>query len=94
MKEIAIVVLFTVTTWMLKLWLAHRERMKQLSLSTRDVGAGEARLVRVEHAVEAIAVEVERIGEGQRYLTAVFAERLQPAPVPESVGPAPVESLT
>ena len=94
MKEIAIVMLFLITAWMLKLWLAHRVRMKELALSARGVGAAEERLARVEHAVDAIAVEVERIGEGQRYVTAVLAEHSPPARVPEGRAAAPVGSLT
>jgi len=38
-----------------------------------DVSA--QRLERLEHAVDAIAIEVERISEGQRFVTKVFAER-------------------
>jgi hypothetical protein len=37
--------------------------------------ATDARLDRIEHAVEAIAVEVERISEGQRFTTKLLAER-------------------
>ena len=33
------------------------------------------RLDRIEQAVEAIAIEVERVAEGQRFVTKVFAER-------------------
>jgi len=33
------------------------------------------RFARVDHSLDAIAVEVERIGEGQRYLTKMHAER-------------------
>lgn len=33
------------------------------------------RFTRVEQALDSVAVEVERIGEGQRYLTRVLAER-------------------
>ena len=33
------------------------------------------RLERIEHAVEAIAIEVERISEGQRFTTKLLAER-------------------
>ena len=41
-----------------------------------QVPAGtDARLDRIEHAVEAIAVEVERISEGQRFTTKLLAER-------------------
>ena|SRR5688572_5894370 len=38
-----------------------------------DVGA---RLARIEAAVESIAIEVERISEGQRFLTKLQSERL------------------
>jgi hypothetical protein len=34
----------------------------------------DARLARVEQAVEAIAIEVERVGEGQRFLTKLLAD--------------------
>jgi hypothetical protein len=33
------------------------------------------RLTRLDHAVDSIAVEVERIGEGQRFVTRVLADR-------------------
>lgn len=34
-----------------------------------------ARLERMEHAIDAIAVEVERISEGQRFTTKLLSER-------------------
>ncbi len=37
-------------------------------------GALEERLNRIEHAVDAIAIEVERISEGQRFTTKLLAE--------------------
>jgi len=36
------------------------------------------RLERIERAVDAMAVEVERISEGQRFVTQVMAERTRP----------------
>jgi hypothetical protein len=33
------------------------------------------RLARIEHAIEAVAVEVERISEGQRFVTRLLADR-------------------
>jgi hypothetical protein len=39
------------------------------------------RLDRIEQAVEAIAIEVERVAEGQRFVTKVLAERPAQAPV-------------
>lgn len=35
------------------------------------------RFSRLDHSIDAIAVEVERIGEGQRYLTRLHADQLQ-----------------
>lgn len=34
-----------------------------------------ARLERIEHGVEAMSVEIERIGEGQRFTTTLLSER-------------------
>jgi hypothetical protein len=39
----------------------------------------EERLLRIEQAVDAIAVEVERMSESQRFVTKVLAERLPAA---------------
>ena len=39
--------------------------------------AHEDRLARIEQAVEAIAIEVERISEGQRFTTKLLADRAQ-----------------
>ena len=41
-----------------------------------------ARLDRIERAVESVAVEVERISEGQRFVTRVLAERAEHAKLP------------
>jgi hypothetical protein len=38
-----------------------------------------ARLERMERGIEAIAIEVERISEGQRFVTNLLAEQRQPA---------------
>ena len=36
----------------------------------------DARLERIEHAVDAIAIEIERISEGQRFTTKLLSERV------------------
>jgi hypothetical protein len=46
---------------------------------TRRDAEMEQRLARIEHAVDAIAVEVERVSEGQRFTTKVLAERMHQA---------------
>lgn len=52
----------------------HKERMAELTGSTQNNAALEARLTRIEEAVETIAVEIERMGEGQRFVTKLLAE--------------------
>jgi hypothetical protein len=42
----------------------------------------EERLQRIEQAVDAIAIEVERMSESQRFVTKVLAERLPAAGAP------------
>jgi hypothetical protein len=86
MKDIAIAIVFAVTGWMLKTWLSHREKMKELSMTTERLETSDQRLARVENAVESIAVEVERISEGQRYVTKLLNERAQPQLAAASVG--------
>jgi hypothetical protein len=64
-----------------------------VSYRRQDVGASkglvvdEDRMARLEQAVEAIALEVERISEGQRFTTKLLADRaadrLPAAPSPE-----------
>ena len=54
--------------------LRHKERMAELTGSTQNNAALEARLSRIEEAVETIAVEMERMGEGQRFVTKLLAE--------------------
>ena len=43
------------------------------------------RLERMEQGIDAVAVEVERIGEGQRFVTQLMSDRAQRAAIPESV---------
>lgn len=40
------------------------------------------RLTRLDQAVDSIALEVERIGEGQRFVTRLRGERPAPEPLP------------
>lgn len=52
-----------------------------------------ARLVRLEQSVDAIAIEVERISEGQRFITRVFAEGNPSSVAALGAGEAPVEPI-
>jgi hypothetical protein len=55
---------------------AVRYRENELKYEgARTSSATEARLERMEHSIDAIAVEVERISEGQRFTTKLLSER-------------------
>ena len=49
------------------------------------------RLTRLEQSVDAVAIEVERIGEGQRFMTRLFAEKRTPRAPGQGAG-EPVET--
>ncbi|HEX6535117.1 MAG TPA: hypothetical protein VF041_10990 [Gemmatimonadaceae bacterium] len=55
---------------------AFARRMDRQALPPSDVSQ---RLERIEHAVDSIAVEVERISEGQRFTTKLLSERTRDA---------------
>ena len=61
--------------------VAHRKEEVRLERESMP-SLAEARLARIEQAVEAIALEVERISEGQRFTTKLLSEQSRPAPRP------------
>jgi hypothetical protein len=63
---------------MMRMWLKHKEKMASLR-APNDQATVDARLQRVEQAVDAVAVEIERIGESQRFLTKVLTDKSLPA---------------
>ena len=75
-----IVLALPFATLIARMTFRHTERMAELKGSD---GASDstvhARLERIEQAVETIALEVERIGEGQRFLTRIAGDRALPA---------------
>jgi hypothetical protein len=74
------IVLFISIASVVRSVLGYRERMAQLRAgrySGGSVGAGEDRLDRIEHAIDAIATEVERLSEAQQMNTRLLAERSQ-----------------
>jgi hypothetical protein len=79
-NDIAIAIVFVISGWMLKTYLTHREKMRGLSITKDGLASSDERLARVEQAVESIALEIERIGEGQRYVTKLLNEPGQSLP--------------
>ena len=61
----------------------HKEKMASLTGTANSNPMLEARLQRIEEAVETIAVEIERMGEGQRFVTKLLAERTGQLPEPK-----------
>ena len=55
-------------------WLSHRYDAAKAPTVAPSLDA--ERIARLELAVEALAVELERIGEGQRYTVKLLEERL------------------
>jgi hypothetical protein len=51
--------------------------LTRLELKRESLGSGpiDQRLERIEQAVEAIAIEMERVSEGQRFTTKLLADR-------------------
>ena len=60
---------------------AIRVRMERPSLGRSELADVKQHLERLEQAVDSIAVEVERISEGQRFTTKLLSEK-----IPDSLG--------
>ena len=69
--------LFTTTLIFSVLWLRARERALRLTLTSSRSHEAPAEMEHLVHAVDAIAVEVERISEAQRFTAQVLAERTE-----------------
>lgn len=77
--EVAIVAIVFGTTAATILSLAKmRMRSREARTELSDPGIDE-RLFRIEQAVDAMAIEIERMAESQRFTTKILAERLPSA---------------
>jgi hypothetical protein len=66
---------------------AYAKRMEHGNAPGRVPTEVTARLERMEQAIDSIAVEVERISEGQRFTTKLLSERTAPSSEPGGVPP-------
>src|SRR5438552_5504391 len=69
---------------LLRVFLRRLDRSAHLPTGS---SSDSARLERIEQAVDAMAIEVERISESQHFMAKLMAER-QPAALPLPNGPA------
>ncbi len=63
---------------------AWARRLDRGGPSPRDLAGIDDRLTRIEHSVDAIAIEMERVSEGQRFLTKVMGERKELGAPPDA----------
>ncbi|HEU4720734.1 MAG TPA: hypothetical protein VFS59_05170 [Gemmatimonadaceae bacterium] len=78
-KVIVALGFFATLTYIVRLvTLGGASLLRRHDPATRGLVVDEERMARLEQAVEAIALEVERISEGQRFTTKLLAERAQP----------------
>lgn len=61
-----------------RMYFKHTEKMAELQRGSQPGSEISQRLERVESSIEAIAVEMERVGEGQRFVTKLLSERKLP----------------
>lgn len=72
------VALSLVVFGILRFWKRYKRRGMPPAAAQASSGSPE-RLERMERGIEAIAIEVERISEGQRFVTNLLSESRQPA---------------
>lgn len=81
-EDIVVPALFFLTIMVLSLGIplvrAYVRRMESSPLQPRVPADLEARLDRIEAMVETVAVEVERLSEGQRFTTRLLSEGALP----------------
>jgi hypothetical protein len=82
----AVILLVPIIQILGRRWLAPT-RKESDGRSAAEISALNARMDRMDSALDAVAVEVERIGESQRFLTQTLTERAGPAALPAG-GPA------
>jgi hypothetical protein len=61
-----------------KMWFSHKEKMAGLHSGRPASAITDARIERIEQAVDSIAIEMERVSEGQRFVTKLLSERATP----------------
>jgi hypothetical protein len=94
-EDIVVPALFFLTVMVLSLGIplvrAYVRRMESSPLQPRVPADLEARLDRIEAMVETVAVEVERLAEGQRFTTRLLSEGSLQTARPAAASPQPTD---
>jgi hypothetical protein len=72
----AVVVFGTISGTIISLARMHYRRIEAKDRAQALSGEAEERLARMEQAIDAIAMEVERLSESQRFTTRLLTDRL------------------
>jgi len=73
------VIIVAIGVPLVRAWIRRMDRQPAPSLPTADTNA---RLERIEQAIDAMSVEVERIAEGQRFVTRLMTDPRERVPLP------------
>lgn len=86
----AVSIVSIVFVWGPLAWALSRTMMRRWAVPkpVPQLLESAARLERMEQAVDAVAIEIERISEGQRFVTQLLAKRAEPVALGEGMAPA------
>ena len=89
----AISIVSIIFVWGPLAWAAARMMLRRsvVAKPSPQILESSARLERMEQAVDSIAIEIERISEGQRFVTQLMSKRSEQAAL--NVGAAPAEPI-
>ena len=76
-----VVLTFVGVYWAARIWRGARPETPALTADYTD------RLTNIEQSLDSVAVEIERIGEGQRFVTRVLTEQDNPQKQPLDIKP-------
>jgi hypothetical protein len=90
-EQVAAVSIAAIIVWgiTLSMWAQAWAARRKDSAKPERLQALEGRLERVEQAIDAVAVEVERIGEAHRFTAKLLTERLEPLPAASNASREP-----
>lgn len=90
-EQVAAVSIAAIIVWgiTLSMWAQAWASRRKDSAKPERLQALEERLERVEQAIDAVAVEVERIGEAHRFTAKLLSDRLEPLPANAKAGREP-----
>lgn len=90
---VAVVALATSLTFLRRVLEMRHDRVMREAQSTPSLEMLSRRLDRIENAVDATSLEVERIAEASRFMAKLLAERGATAP-PQPLGKVPEKVIT